>query len=125
MHGVLCTWPLRVKVLMHMHKMKFKREQFSPQTAVEGRPWYCSTITCISLFFSLHFSGIVDRLKVIAKEREGIPLNDDVQEVFHLSEVVESILRHQQKGERTHNALCMQNRPATLGQLVSREKLVF
>ena len=76
-------------------------------------------------FFSLYFSGIVDRLKVIAKEREGIPLNDDVQEVFHLSEVVESILRHQQKGEHTHNVLCMQNRPATLGQLVSREKLMF
>ena len=53
-----------------------------------------------SLSPSLSLSeGTVDRLKVIIKEREGIPLTDDVQEVFHLCETVESILRHQQKGE--------------------------
>ena len=42
--------------------------------------------------------GVVDRLKVLAKEREGLPLNDDVQEVYQLCETVESVLRHQQKG---------------------------
>ena len=66
---------------------------------------FLDNIILLSLSLSLSLptlSGTVDRLKVIAKEREGIPLNDDVQEVLHLCETVESIIRHLQKGTQSN-----------------------
>ncbi len=47
----------------------------------------------------IFFIGTVDRLKVIYKEKDGFPLNDDVVEVRQLCISVEEVLRHQQKGE--------------------------
>jgi len=44
----------------------------------------------------LYLAGVA-RLKVLYKEKKKA-LNDNVIEVTHLCEVVEGILRHQQKG---------------------------
>lgn len=44
------------------------------------------------------YSGVVERLKVIFDEMKA-PLNDDVSELPHFCVTLESVLRHQQKGE--------------------------